>query len=162
MMKDYPEDHPHSWVQQAKIHCAYCNGGYSQVQSGFPDLEIAVHNSWLFFPFHRWYLYFLEKILGKVLVDPTFALPYWNWDNPAGIAIPDMYEVGLRKNPLFDGLRNVTHLPPTLIDFQHPNNEGKPAAEKIDINLATMYSQMITSATDTTSFMGGELVAGKV
>ncbi|MFS7947023.1 putative catechol oxidase [Helianthus anomalus] len=47
-----------------------------QVDNGFPDIEIQIHNSWLFFPFHRWYLYFYERILGKLINDPTFALPF--------------------------------------------------------------------------------------
>ncbi|KAG6420752.1 hypothetical protein SASPL_117290 [Salvia splendens] len=74
-MKELPEDDPRSFMQQAFIHCAYCNGAYNQPGQG--DLDIQVHNSWLFFPFHRWYLYFYERILGKLIDDPTFALPFW-------------------------------------------------------------------------------------
>ncbi|KAM0040142.1 putative catechol oxidase [Helianthus debilis subsp. tardiflorus] len=90
-MRDLPEDHPHSFVNQAKIRCAYCNGGYTQVDNGFPDIEIQIHNSWLFFPFHWWYLYFSERILGKLINDPTFALPFWKWDEPVGMPIPEMF-----------------------------------------------------------------------
>lgn len=81
-MRALPDDDPRSMVQQAKVHCAYCNGAYPQV--GFTDNDIQVHFSWLFFPFHRMYLYFYERILGKLIDDPTFALPYWNWDSPVG------------------------------------------------------------------------------
>ncbi|KAF7803500.1 polyphenol oxidase, chloroplastic-like [Senna tora] len=42
----------HSFTQQANIHCAYCDGAYHQV--GFPEMDLQVHNSWLFLPFHRW------------------------------------------------------------------------------------------------------------
>ncbi|CAN1327120.1 Polyphenol oxidase, chloroplastic [Linum perenne] len=82
LMKALPEDDPRSFKQQANIHCAYCNGAY--MQTGFPDTRFEVHSSWLFFPFHRFYLHFFERILGKLIDDPTFALPYWNWDNPPG------------------------------------------------------------------------------
>ncbi|PIN14146.1 Catechol oxidase [Handroanthus impetiginosus] len=79
-MKRLPADDPRNFMQQANIHCTYCNGAYDQPGQGSLDLQ--VHNSWLFFPFHRSYLYFYERILGKLIGDPTFALPFWNWDNP--------------------------------------------------------------------------------
>ncbi|CAH1444629.1 unnamed protein product [Lactuca virosa] len=178
IMKGYDDEDPHSWKQQAKVHCAYCNGAYNQLKSGaeFEKYIIQVHNSWLFFPFHRWYLYFLEKIMGNVLKDDTFALPYWNWDHPTGMTIPAMYEEklkrpdgvkvgpeeGTRYNSLFDPLRNASHLPPTLIDFQYYplKQEVYTCAEQIDVNLSVMYSQMIANALDTESFIGGPLVAG--
>ncbi|RWW01469.1 hypothetical protein GW17_00035492 [Ensete ventricosum] len=50
LMKALPADDPRSFTQQANVHCAYCDGAYSQV--GFPDLELQVHNSWLFLPWH--------------------------------------------------------------------------------------------------------------
>ncbi|KAL4581483.1 hypothetical protein LXL04_017700 [Taraxacum kok-saghyz] len=79
IMRGLPDDDPRSFTNQAKIHCAYCNGSY--MQNG---QELQIHNSWLFFPFHRWYLFFYERILGDLIKDPHFALPYWNWDNPNG------------------------------------------------------------------------------
>ncbi|KAI7730561.1 hypothetical protein M8C21_021119 [Ambrosia artemisiifolia] len=55
-MKALPDDDPRSWKHQGKIHCAYCNGAYSQEMNGHPELKISVHNNSLFFPFHRWYM----------------------------------------------------------------------------------------------------------
>ncbi|MCD9559963.1 hypothetical protein HAX54_018344 [Datura stramonium] len=43
---------------------------------GFPNLELQVHSSWLFLPFHRCYLYFFERILGSLINDPTFVMPF--------------------------------------------------------------------------------------
>ncbi|KAL4580463.1 hypothetical protein LXL04_016657 [Taraxacum kok-saghyz] len=160
-MKDLPDDHPHSWKQQGKIHCAYCNGGYSQGQTGHPELQLQIHNSWLFFPFHRWYLYFYEKILGKLINDPSFAIPFWNWDNPTGMVLPGMFEDNGRNNPLFDPFRDATHLPPTIFDIEYAGKDtGASCIDQIGINLPSMYRQMITNASDTTSFFGGEFVAG--
>ncbi|KAL1551618.1 catechol oxidase [Salvia divinorum] len=82
--KTDPDD-PRGFTQQANIHCAYCNGAHDQL--GYPGLDLSVHYSWIFFPFHRWYLYFFERILGSLIDDPDFALPYWNWDNDTGISI---------------------------------------------------------------------------
>ena len=70
LMKELPDSDPRSFKQQADIHCAYCNGAYEQV--GFPDLDLQVHNSWIFFPFHRYYLYFFEKNLGELSVRSQF------------------------------------------------------------------------------------------
>lgn len=64
----------------------YLLGAYHQ--KGFPDVELQVHSSWLFFPFHRWYLYFFERILGKLIDDESFAIPFWNWDAPEGMKMP--------------------------------------------------------------------------
>nr|CCD61125.1 polyphenol oxidase precursor [Taraxacum officinale] len=164
-MKDLPDNDPHSWKNQAKIHCAYCNGGYTQVETGHPELTIQVHNSWLFLPFHRWYLYFLEKIMGKVLEDESFALPYWNWDNPAGMMLPAMYEGNIKdpKNAIYDALREPSHLPPAIFDFNYANKETSPVLpddEQKNVNLALMYRQMISSGSSTLTFMGGQARAG--
>ncbi|KAL4580235.1 hypothetical protein LXL04_016421 [Taraxacum kok-saghyz] len=175
ILKELPDDDPHSWKNQAKIHCAYCNGGYRQEKSGFPDLEIQVHNSWLFLPFHRWYLYFLEKIIGKHLKDDTFALPYWNWDNPEGMSIPLMYEVNdpiklsggeivdkTKIRSLYDPFRDQFHAKPkAILDFNYGGQDVEiTPEEQMNINLALMYRQMVSSGYNTRLFMGGEVKAG--
>ncbi|KAL2931925.1 (+)-larreatricin hydroxylase chloroplastic [Bienertia sinuspersici] len=43
LMKALPDSDPRSFTQQAKVHCAYCNGGYQQ--AGLPDLDLQVHGS---------------------------------------------------------------------------------------------------------------------
>ncbi|KAJ0801513.1 putative catechol oxidase [Helianthus annuus] len=158
-MKALPEEDPRSWKQQGKIHCAYCNGAYSQYMNGHPELKIQVHNNSLFFPFHRWYLYFYERILGSLINDPTFGLPYWNWDNPKGMLLPEMLETPYpnpnpdrppnpRFNPLFDPYRNVTHLPPAIIDLDRGNAGGdKDCVAQISENLTAVYDQMIADTT---------------
>ncbi|KAM7492470.1 hypothetical protein LguiA_035391 [Lonicera macranthoides] len=88
LMKALPADDPRNFTQQVNIHCAYCDSSYEQV--GFPNVKLDVHFSWLFFPFHRIYLYYYEKILGKLIDDPTFALPFWNWDSPQRMPIPSI------------------------------------------------------------------------
>lgn len=122
-MKALPQDDPRSFTQQANIHCAYCDGAYHQV--GFPDLDFQVHNSWLFFPFHRWYLYFYERILASLIKDrdPNFALPFWNWDAPEGMAIPDMYSDP--QSLLYDPLRNANHRAPKPVDLNFNGEEDQ-------------------------------------
>ncbi|KAH6836394.1 hypothetical protein C2S53_012710 [Perilla frutescens var. hirtella] len=146
-MRNLPADDPRSFMQQANIHCAYCNGAYNQPGQG--DLDIQVHNSWLFFPFHRWYLYFYERILGKLIGDPTFALPFWNWDNPKGMTIPPIF---LDPNSsLHDPKRNQDHLR-AVVDLGMTGN--KDPLQTVTNNLTIMYTEMVRGNADAYDFMG--------
>ncbi|KAK4364836.1 hypothetical protein RND71_016194 [Anisodus tanguticus] len=129
--KSDPHD-PRSFKQQANVHCAYCNGAYK-----IGGKELQVHFSWLFFPFHRWYLYFYERILGSLIDDPTFALPYWNWDHPKGMHLPPMFDVP--GSSLYDARRNPHVRNGTIMDLgsfgEEPYRLGtapKPGAGTIE------------------------------
>jgi len=161
LMKALPSNDPRSFTQQANIHCAYCDGAYSQV--GFPNLDLQVHSSWLFFPFHRWYLYFYERILGSLINDPTFALPFWNYDAPNGMQFPSIYTD--RTSPLYDELRNANHQPPTLIDLNYvpgDDSDEDDANERISTNLTIMYRQVVSSGKTSRLFLGNPYRAGDV
>ncbi|WP_408601968.1 tyrosinase family protein [Pseudomonas sp. PLMAX] len=62
LMKDREPNDPLSWESQAQIHQNHCP-----------------HGNWWFLPWHRAYLFHFESICQKVLSDPSFRLPYWNW-----------------------------------------------------------------------------------
>ncbi|CAL9015399.1 unnamed protein product [Prunus brigantina] len=157
LMKALPDDDPRNFTQQANVHCAYCDGAYDQV--GFPDLEIQVHNCWLFFPFHRYYLYFYERILAKLIDDPTFALPFWNWDAPAGMQLPALY--ANPDSPLYDELRAAAHQPPTLVDLDFNGTDEKVNREaRVNTNLKIMYRQMVSNAKKPLLFFGWAYRAG--
>uniref|UniRef100_A0A6V7QWC5 Tyrosinase copper-binding domain-containing protein n=1 Tax=Ananas comosus var. bracteatus TaxID=296719 RepID=A0A6V7QWC5_ANACO len=157
LMRALPADDPRNFVQQAKVHCAYCDGAYDQI--GFPDLEIQIHNSWLFFPWHRFYLYFNERILGKLIGDDTFALPFWNWDAPGGMQFPSIYTDP--SSSLYDKLRDAKHQPPTLIDLDYNGTDPTfSPEEQINHNLAVMYRQVISSGKTPELFMGSAYRAG--
>ncbi|KAK1303121.1 hypothetical protein QJS10_CPB11g01351 [Acorus calamus] len=156
-MKALPDSDPRSFKNQANVHCAYCNGAYDQV--GFPDLELQVHESWLFFPWHRCYLYFFERILGKLIDDESFAIPFWNWDHPDGMKMPSIYTDP--SSSLFDPLRDAKHQPPTLIDLDY--NYVDPTyteKEQIDHNLRIMYRQLVSNAGTPELFLGRPYRAG--
>src|SRR5205814_4371307 len=63
-----------SWIVQADLHALYCD----QCQGVGTD----IHGSWSFFPWHRAYLYYYERILGSLVGNlDGFRLPYWDWEN---------------------------------------------------------------------------------
>ncbi|XP_027346142.1 polyphenol oxidase A1, chloroplastic-like [Abrus precatorius] len=161
-MKALPPNDPRSFTQQANIHCAYCDGAYHQVN--YPDLEIQVHNCWLFFPYHRWYLYFYERILGSLIGDPSFAIQFWNWDNPPGMTIPSIYTQ--KNSPLYDPLRHVGHQPPTFVDLDYnrkddddPDASGN-VKDQINSNLSIMYRQVVSNGKLPRLFLGSPYRAG--
>jgi len=91
-----PND-PRAFHHQANIHCWYCGHGTQ------------VHFTWQFFAWHRAYLYFHERILGKLIGDMDFRLPYWDWDAPAHRKIPGAYtSPNDATNPLWNGTRAMT------------------------------------------------------
>ncbi|KAG8490247.1 hypothetical protein CXB51_015802 [Gossypium anomalum] len=166
-MKALPVDDPRNFMQQANIHCAYCNGAYSQV--GFPDQKLEVHYSWLFFPFHRMYLYFFERILGKLIGDPDFAMPFWNWDSPCGMTMPQIYLDPY--SPLYDENRNLEHQPDVVVNLNDGKSVVKQTKKKDDFdeltkreqikrNLYVMYQQMVRSSKTASCFHGAVYRAG--
>ncbi|PKA53516.1 Polyphenol oxidase, chloroplastic [Apostasia shenzhenica] len=157
LMKDLPASDPRNFTQQANVHCAYCDGAYDQ--AGFPDLELQIHSSWLFFPWHRCYLYFHERILGKLIGDDSFALPFWNWDAPAGMQIPAIYTTS--SSSLYDPRRDPSHQPPVIADLDfslgQPTGSGQAL---IDDNLKIMYRQLMNKRARPELFMGAAYRAG--
>ncbi|KAI3457551.1 hypothetical protein Pfo_014214 [Paulownia fortunei] len=156
LMKALPDDDPRSFTQQANVHCAYCNLTYEQ--TGDSDLKLQIHNSWLFYPWHRWYLYFYERILGKLIDDPTFGLPIWNWDHPDGMVIPDMFVK--KDSPLFDARRNQDHLPPAIADLNYAAQPTTDSSKIIPNNLTEMYSEMVRNVSKLEDFYGAKYVTG--
>ncbi|XP_042754290.1 polyphenol oxidase, chloroplastic [Lactuca sativa] len=161
LMRALPDDDPRSFKNQAKIHCAYCNGSYTQMATGSQQ-ELLIHFNWLFFPFHRWYLYFFERILGELIGDPTFGLPYWSWDEREGMKIPPTFREGGESNPLYDIYRNNIRNYEAIVDldFNGKDREDTTDDYQIKINQHAMYRQMMRNAFDTKSFFGGKYVAG--
>ncbi|XP_027063627.1 polyphenol oxidase I, chloroplastic-like [Coffea arabica] len=156
-MKNLPLTDPRNFYQQANIHCVYCDQGYAQ--SGFPDKKLDIHESWLFFPWHRWFLYFFERICKNLLDDDTFTLPFWQWDDPSGMQIPPMYNDS--KLSLYDFFRNPKHFPPQVLDLAY-DGTGLPIDPntQMQYNCCTMYTQMITHPSTPLLFFGQPLLGG--
>ena len=103
-------------------------------------------------------IYFHERILGSLIGDDNFALLFWNWDNPAGMMIPEMFMNG----PLVDGDREISHFPPKFVDLNYDLLvEGRGNDEQLKMNMATMYTQLVSGAKTTELFMGCSYKAGE-
>ncbi|GAA0154148.1 hypothetical protein LIER_12216 [Lithospermum erythrorhizon] len=173
-MKDLPESDPRNFKQQANIHCVYCNFGYPTGVTGDDgnEIRLQVHHSWLFYPFHRWYLYFYERILGKLIDDPTFALPFWNWDTPCGMTMPHMFTTknspldpdnASKPNPLYNEKRNEAHYPPAILDLGLDLSGSKVVTSdihKVCNNLALVYRSVVNNGFDAVGALGGPYYYG--
>jgi len=75
LQKITKRDDPRGWYRQGAVHCWYCSGAGDSLNG------MEIHGGWWFLAWHRAYLYFHETILGSLIGDPSFALPYWDWDS---------------------------------------------------------------------------------
>ena len=168
-MKTLPRTDPHNFWNQAIVHCAYCNGAYKQLGFSDPDApggtkDMQVHGSWLFLPFHRWYLYFFERIVAKYTrglegqdaIDEDFALPFWNWDNATGMEIPSIY-----LDPhysLHNCYRNADHLD-KLLDLRTGTSSANMSHQEwINDNLSVVRACMFQE--HPADFIGAEFKGG--
>jgi tyrosinase len=71
LMMALPDNDPLSWKSQAQIHLNHCP-----------------HSNWWFLPWHRAYLFYFETACQKVLGEPAFRIPYWDWSNNRKIPAP--------------------------------------------------------------------------
>ena len=94
---------PTGWTYQAYMH---------GVAASYYYWNQCKHGNWWFFPWHRLYLYYFERILRAASGSPTLVLPYWHWDDPqdpAKWSLPVVFRVpvGEVQNSLYDGSRNA-------------------------------------------------------
>lgn len=87
-MQALPLTDQRSWAYQAAIHKTGMAGM-------MPDWNTCSHGTFelnFFWAWHRIYLYWFERIVRSLSGDPTWALPYWDWQtNPT---LPPMFQNG--------------------------------------------------------------------
>ncbi len=163
LLRALPDSDGRSWKNQANLHCAYCNAAFY-----FPMAKsrLEIHYGWLFFPWHRFFLYFHERILAQLVGDDTFAIPFWNWDDqsanpPLANVLPDVFANAMFKNKsssLYDANRNACAQPPNIIDlqnlFQCENQTPSLKASLRESNNRIMYTQMVIGAPISRLFFG--------
>ncbi|URE26138.1 polyphenol oxidase [Musa troglodytarum] len=158
-MKNLPADHPWNYYQQANVHCQYCN--YAYYQQNTDDVPIQVHNSWIFPPWHRYYLHFYERILGKLIDDDTFTIPFWNWDTKDGMAFPTIFQE--ESSPLYDPKRDQRHVKNgAIVDLKYAYTENPASnSEIIRENLCFIQKTFKHSLSMAELFMGDPVRAGE-
>ncbi|OAE20141.1 hypothetical protein AXG93_3818s1390 [Marchantia polymorpha subsp. ruderalis] len=175
LMRALPDDDPRSFYQQGKIHCAYGTGCFAQDST---NITLDVHYSFFFYPFHRYFLYFHEKILQKLLGDPSFTLHFWNYDNSittsppagsrdgcfkAGHFFPAIYNDPTKAT--YSANRSIRAYTPNLVtDLGIPvstrNTTSLPFEEAVARNRAVMHNSLITNATTSRAFLGRNYSVG--
>lgn len=108
-LQDRADDDPTSWSYQGAIHG-------SPALPELPGWNACQHNHWFFLPWHRMYLYRMERLLRAAVIEDggpaEWALPYWNYDagTPTN-TIPIPFRVQLMpdgtRNPLFVAQRRT-------------------------------------------------------
>lgn len=96
-MRALPDTDPCSWFYQAAIH------GTNDPR-GLTAWNTCHTNPTFFWAWHRMYLYWFERIVRKQAGMYDWAVPYWNWTNPAERAIPAPFRNS--ASMLFDSTRN--------------------------------------------------------
>lgn len=92
---DDPAD-PRGWTFQANIH-----GAPPDVPEK-PEWRQCQHGSYFFFPWHRMYLYWFERILRWAAKDDSLALPYWDYSVPEHRILPLAFrQPASNANPLY-------------------------------------------------------------
>jgi tyrosinase len=93
--QDDPDD-PRGWTFQANIHGAPVG---VPLKSAWRQCQ---HGSYFFFPWHRIYLYWFERILRWAAKDDSLALPYWDYSVPEHRILPAAFrQPASDANPLY-------------------------------------------------------------
>lgn len=99
MRNNIPLEAPTSWESYARMHYKHCTAS----DADHPQ----VHWGWHFLPWHRGYIFFLERMLANILTTKfdidgaKFAYPYWDWINHKEMPNTKIREAAGLCSPLF-------------------------------------------------------------
>jgi tyrosinase len=83
-----PND-PTGITYQANFHSTPASSGMCPMgDPSNPLWDQCQHHSDLFFPWHRMYLYYFERILRAASGDANLTLPYWNYESSSEQTLP--------------------------------------------------------------------------
>jgi len=97
-MRALPANNPCSWTYQAAIHGTTLTPVLTAWNTCHSDPKF-------FWSWHRMYLYWFERIVRKYSGMYDWALPYWDWANPAQRQLPPAFRVV--GSALHDPTRNA-------------------------------------------------------
>lgn len=94
-------------------------------------------NEPFFLPWHRMYVCYFENIVRKILGDPAFTLPYWNYTVPAGYRLPQ--EFRMQNDPTFGPLFRPNRK--AVVNAGQPIFNGMPGGVASDLSAGPALSQ---------------------
>jgi hypothetical protein len=108
------------WREANGLTAAKYDAAFAGVENTTPPDAVAQavwdqcqHGTDYFFPWHRLYLHYFEQVLQRTANDPALRLPYWDYTNPANLAMPPEFtsptytnaQGQVVDNPLFERRR---------------------------------------------------------
>lgn len=143
VMKSRSATNPTSWAYQANMH----GTSNRPLMTAWNTCD---HGTFFFFPWHRMYLYYFERILRQASGDRTLALPYWNYsDAPAQRVLPMPFRTPANTtNSLYESDRTGN------VDV----NSGNPLPATT-VSYAAAFRRINFFHTTTGSSFGGRLVS---
>ncbi|MBE9189565.1 tyrosinase family protein [Gloeocapsopsis crepidinum LEGE 06123] len=129
VMQSRSSNDPTSWIYQANMHGIPRNESRRLTAWGTCN-----HGSFFFFPWHRMYVYYFERILRQASGDPTLALPYWNYsDFPDQRPLPEPF----RNRLLPDGSTNSLY-----VEQRAPGiNQGTTALASAEVSYSAAFQR---------------------
>lgn len=149
VMQSRADTNPTSWIYQANMH-----GIPSGETRRLTAWRTCNHGSFFFFPWHRMYLYYFERILRQASGDSTLALPYWNYsDFPDQRTLPQPF----RNRLLPDGSTNSLYVEQRASGV----NQGTTAlaAAEVSYNAAFQRTNFFHTSSGQQSFGGSRVTS---
>lgn len=155
MMMALPASNPLSWTFQWYTHAVPTNttkaAAITATFGAPPSPQKALAQSmWdtcqahfnsanepFFLPWHRMYVCYFENIVRKILGDPSFTLPYWNYTVPAGYRLPP--EFRMQNDPTFGSLFRPNRK--VVVNAGQPIFNGMPGGVASDLSAAPALSE---------------------
>jgi hypothetical protein len=120
ILKHRDFDNATSWFNMAAIHeIDNDDPDVGKVPPAIQALWHQCHNDpYLFFLWHRAYVWSMEKLMQDALGDPDFRIPYWDWYSDP--SLPAIF-----RNEFLDAARRMPN-PLYIRDRNSGVNEGRP------------------------------------
>jgi hypothetical protein len=139
---DNPND-PTGLTYQANMHASLMTGNACPMGDPTnPMWEQCQHYSDLFFPWHRMYLYYFERILRAASGDPNLTLPYWNYESSTEQALPAAYTTP--ANPCSQVVSSTMF----GLVFQIGNPSANPGCNPLYLPMRTMTAGVAINPSD--------------
>src|SRR5262245_38976138 len=94
----------------------------------------AAHSGPVFLPWHRFLLLLLETHLQRVLGDPTFGLPYWDWLTDGQLPADEQRHAALWRDDCLGPLADAVPSGPFGASEWRVNYEGKLSGDLVQVN----------------------------